>query len=116
MHWILSGMMGDMSISPVAVRRAAGRQRGRTGWVPATAITLTALLGVGACSAGGSSSGQAAPPAAGSTDSGNTGAGAAPPAGPVVPGHSTLHWHACTGQAAQQGVPDCATLSVPVDY
>jgi len=37
-------MMGDMSISPVAVRRAAGRQRGRTAWVPATAITLAAFL------------------------------------------------------------------------
>jgi pimeloyl-ACP methyl ester carboxylesterase len=109
-------MMGDMSISPVAVRRAAGRQRGRTGWVPATAITLTALLGVGACSAGGSSSGQAAPPAAGSTESGSAGAGAAPAAGPIVPAHSTLHWHACTGQVAQQGVPECTTLSVPVDY
>jgi pimeloyl-ACP methyl ester carboxylesterase len=110
-------MMGDMSISPVAVRRAAGRQRGRTGWVPATAITLTALLGVGACSASGSSSGQAAPPAAGSTDPGNTGAGGAASAtGPIVPAHSTLHWHACTGQAAQQGVPECTTLSVPVDY
>jgi pimeloyl-ACP methyl ester carboxylesterase len=113
-------MMGDMSISPVAVRRAAGRQRGRTGWVPATAITLTALLGVGACSAGGSSSGQAAPPAAGSTDPGNTGAGGASsatgPAAGIVPAHSTLHWHACTGQVAQQGVPECTTLSVPVDY
>ena len=110
-------MMGDMSISPVAVRRAAGRQRGRTGWVSATAITVAALLGVGACSAGGSSSGQAAPPAAGSTDPGNTGAGGAASAtGPVVPAHSTLHWHACTGQAAQQGVPKCTTLSVPVDY
>jgi pimeloyl-ACP methyl ester carboxylesterase len=115
MHWIMSGMMGDMSISPVAVRRAAGRQRGRTGWVPATALTVTALLGVGACSAGGSSSGQAAPPAAGSTESG-AGGGAASAAGPVVPGRSALHWHACTGQAAQQGVPKCTTLSVPVDY
>jgi pimeloyl-ACP methyl ester carboxylesterase len=113
-------MMGDMSISPVAVRRAAGRQRGRTGWVSATAITLAALLGVGACSAGGASSGQAAPPAAGSTDPGNTGAGGAAsatgPAEGLVPAHSTLHWHACTGQAAQQGVPECTTLSVPVDY
>jgi pimeloyl-ACP methyl ester carboxylesterase len=113
-------MMGDMSISPVAVRRAAGRPRGRTGWVSATAITVAALLGVGACSAGGSSSGQAAPPAAGSTDPGNTGAGGAAsatgPAEGFVPAHSTLRWHACTGQAAQQGVPKCTTLSVPVDY
>ena len=109
-------MMGDMSISPVAVRRAAGRQRGRTGWVSATAITVAALLGVGACSASGSSSGQAAPSAAGSTDPGNTGAGGASATGPIVPAHSTLHWHACTGPAAQQGVPECTTLSVPVDY
>jgi len=110
-------MMGDMSISPVAVRRAAGRQRGRTGWVSATAITVAALLGVGACSASGSSSGQAAPSAAGGTDPGNTGpGGAASATGPVVPAHSTLRWHACTGQAAQQGVPECTTLSVPVDY
>src|SRR6201986_3561329 len=100
-------MMGDMSISPVAVRRAAGRQRGRQGGGPATAITVAALLGVGACSAGGSSSGQAAPPAAGSTDPGNTGAGGAASAtGPVVPAHSTLRWPACTAQAAQEGVPD----------
>ena len=104
-------MMGDMSISPVAARRAAGRRRGRTGWVPATALTVTALLGIGACSAGGSSSGQAAPPAAGGAQSG----GAAQATG-IVPGHSTLHWHSCGGLLARQGVPECATLSVPVDY
>ena len=113
-------MMGDMSISPVAARRAAGRGRGRTGWVPATALTVTALLAVGACSAGGSSSGQGAPPAAGGTAPVNTGAGGAPQAtgsaAGIVPGHSTLHWHSCAGQLAQQGVPECATLSVPVDY
>src|SRR6266576_5471739 len=92
-------MMGDMSISPVAARRAAGRRRGRTGWVPATALTVTALLGIGACSAGGSSSSPAAGPAAG-----------------IVPGPGTLHWHSCGGLLAQQGVPECAPLSVPVDY
>ncbi len=105
-------MMGDMSIARVAVRRAGGR-RGRTGWVSATALTVAAFLGVGACSAGSTSSGQATPPAPGGTQ-----AGAAPQAtGPVIPGHrSTLHWHPCTGQLAQQGVPECAMLSVPVDY
>ena len=78
---------------------------------------MTALLGVGACSAGSTSSSQAIPPAAGSTAPGSTGAGAAPQAtGPVVPGHSTLRWHPCTGQLAQEGVPDCTMLSVPVDY
>ena len=76
------------------------------------ALTVTALLGVGACSAGGTSSGQATPPA-----TGNAQAGGAPQAtGPVVPGPSTLHWHSCGGLLAQQGVPECATLSVPVDY
>ena len=104
-------MMGDMSISRVA----AGRRRGRTGWVSALALTATALLGAGACSAGGSSSGQVTPSAGG-----NAQAGGAPQAtgsaGGFVPGRSTLHWHACTGQAAQQGVPDCTMLRVPVDY
>ncbi len=105
-------MMGDMPISRVAGRRAGGGRRGRTGWVSAAALTVAALLGVGACSAGGTSSGQATPPGAG-----NAQAGGAPRAtGPVVPEHSTLHWHHCAGLLAQQGVPDCAMLSVPVDY
>jgi pimeloyl-ACP methyl ester carboxylesterase len=108
-------MMGDMSISPVAARRAAGRRRGRTGWVPATALTVTALLGIGACSAGGSSSGQAAPPAAAGAPSAGAVQATGPAAG-IVPGRSTLHWHSCGGVLAQQGVPECATLSVPVDY
>ena len=108
-------MMGDMSISPVAARRAAGRRRGRTGWVPAIALTVTALLGIGACSAGGSSSSQAAPPAAGGAPSGGAAQATGSAAG-IVPGHGTLRWHSCGGLLAQQGVPECATLSVPVDY
>ena len=104
-------MMGGMSISRVAGRRAPG-QRGRTGWAIAVVLTVTALLGAGACSASSSSSGPATPPAAGSAQ-----AGRAPQAtGPIVPEHSTLHWHHCAGLLAQQGVPDCAMLSVPVDY
>jgi len=101
-----------MSIARVAVRRAGGRRRSRTGWVSAAALTVTALLGVGACSAGSTSSGQANPPAAGGTQAG----GAPQATGPVVSGHSTLHWHSCTGRLSQQGLPDCTTLSVPVDY
>ena len=105
-------MMGDMSISRVAGRRAGGGRRGRTGWVSAAALTVTALLGAGACSAGSTSSGQATPPA-----TGNAQVGGAPQAtGPVVPEHSTLQWHHCAGLLAQQGVPDCTMLSVPVDY
>ena len=73
---------------------------------------MTALLGVGACSAGSTSSSQATPP-----PGGNTQAGGAPQAtGPIVPGHSTLHWHSCAGTLGQEGVPDCTMLSVPVDY
>jgi pimeloyl-ACP methyl ester carboxylesterase len=72
---------------------------------------VAALLGVGACSAGSTSSSQATPP------DGNTQAGGAPQAtGPIVPGHSTLHWRSCAGALGQEGVPDCAMLSVPVDY
>jgi pimeloyl-ACP methyl ester carboxylesterase len=108
-------MMGDMSISPVAARRAAGRRRGRTGWVPATALTVAALLGIGACSAGGSSSSQAARPAAGGAQGGGAAQATGSAAG-IVPGRGTLHWHSCGGLLAQQGVPECATLSVPVDY
>ena len=73
---------------------------------------MTALLGVGACSAGSTSSSQATP-----SPAGNTQAGGAPQAtGPIVPGHSTLHWHSCAGTLGQEGVPDCTMLSVPVDY
>jgi pimeloyl-ACP methyl ester carboxylesterase len=104
-------MMGAMSISYVARRRAGGGQRGRTGRAIAAVLTVAALLGVGACSAGSTSSSQATPP------DGNTQAGGAPQAtGPIVPGHSTLHWRSCAGALGQEGVPDCAMLSVPVDY
>jgi pimeloyl-ACP methyl ester carboxylesterase len=105
-------MMGGMSISRVARRRAGGGQRGRTGWTAAAVLTVTALLGVGACSAGGTSSSQATPPATGSAPAG----GAPQATGPIVPGHGTLHWHSCSRQLRQQGVPDCTMLSVPVDY
>ncbi len=113
-------MMGYMSISRVAVRRATGVRSGRTSWLTAI-LTATALLGLSACSAGASSSSQATPPAS-STQSGGAGTGGsavgrAPQAtGPVVPARSTLKWHACSGQLAQAGVPKCAMLSVPADY
>ena len=105
-------MMGGMSISRVARRRAGGGQRGRTGWAAAAVLTVTALLGAGACSAGGTSSGQATPPA-----TGNAPAGGAPQATePVVPARSKLRWRSCAGALRRDGVPDCTTLSVPVDY
>jgi len=98
--------MGGMPISRVAVRGARGRT-GRTGLVTAV-LTVTALLGVGACSAGSSSS-QATPPASGNAPADGV-------SQPVVPGHSTLRWHSCAGVLRQERVPDCTMLSVPVDH
>jgi pimeloyl-ACP methyl ester carboxylesterase len=104
-------MMGGMSITQVAGRRPGGGHRGRTGWVVTLALTVTALLGISACSAGSTSS---SPSPAGSTPAGNGSTQQA--AGPVIPVHSTLHWHRCSGALAQEGVPDCSMLSVPVNY
>jgi pimeloyl-ACP methyl ester carboxylesterase len=108
-----------MSISRVTGRQGAANRSDRTSWVAAI-LTTAALLGVGACSASTSSSAGATasspPPATTSTGtSTSTGAGSAA-SGPIVPTHSTLHWHACAGQLAQEGVPQCTTLSVPVNY
>ncbi len=89
--------------------------RSPRGAVAVLAATVAALLALTACSGSAKSSG----PAAGSTSpSGSTQqAGSTPQAaGPVVPVNSTLHWHACSGQLAQEGVPDCTMLSVPVNY
>ena len=86
----------------------------RRSWRPATATVaaVAVLLGVGACSGGSASSGQPTAPAAGSTRAG----GAPQATGPIIPEHSTLHWHSCSGPLGQQGVPDCTMLSVPVNY
>jgi len=99
-----------MSMRPPGRRTARGRQ--------ATAAALTigaaALLAVTACTSPGSTATAPSPSA--------TSARSAPPAlstqdaGPIVPDHSTLKWHSCSGQLAQQGVPDCTTLSVPLNY
>jgi pimeloyl-ACP methyl ester carboxylesterase len=110
--------MRYMSISRVTGRRGAGPRSDRTSWAAAILITV-ALLGVGACSASTpSSTGATAsspPPAAASTGTG-AGSAASGSAAGIVPAHSTLHWHACAGQLAQEGVPQCTTLSVPVNY
>ena len=106
-------MMGAMSMS-----RPAGPPARRGPRVPtALAVAAVALLAVTACSAAATSSG----PAAGSTQqTGATPAGSTPQAagsgGGIIPAQSTLHWHACSGQLAKYGVPDCTMLSVPVNY
>ncbi len=103
-------MMGAMSIS-----RLGGRPARRA--AAALAAGVAALLGLGACSAAATSSDPVArttppAPAAGSTRAGDP----QQTAGPVIPEHSTLHWHSCAGELGQQGVPDCTMLSVPVNY
>jgi len=82
-------------------------------------VTLTmgaaALLAVTACTASGSAATTPPGPAAGSTQPAPA-AGSTADAGPIIPTASTLHWHSCPTQLTQEGVPDCTTLSVPVNY
>ncbi|HTX25718.1 MAG TPA: alpha/beta hydrolase [Streptosporangiaceae bacterium] len=66
---------------------------------------LAVLLAVGACSSAQAPSAPAA-----------SSPGGVPPTGPVVPTDSTLQWHPCTGELALFRVPDCTTLSVPLNY
>jgi len=42
--------------------------------------------------------------------------GPAAAAGPIVPAHTALNWHSCTGSLAQIGIQDCTMLSVPLNY
>jgi pimeloyl-ACP methyl ester carboxylesterase len=98
-------MVGDMSMSRVGRRPVRGA-------AAALAIGLAALLGIAACTSAGSAASSSSSTSAGGT----SGAAAAQSSGPIVPEHSTLHWHSCTGQLAEEGVPDCASLSVPLNY
>ncbi len=96
-------MMGAMSMS-----RLCGRSRGG---VAALTVTLAALAGVTACTSGSAAVQPSNPPTASAPAS-----SAAPQAGSIIPAHTALHWHACSGQLAQDGVPDCTMLSVPLNY
>jgi pimeloyl-ACP methyl ester carboxylesterase len=106
-HRVASGMMGGMSM-PRPGGRAARAGAGTL------AAGLALLLAVTACTSSGSAvtppspAGSSAPPA--------PGAGSTQDAGPIVPAASTLHWHSCPAQLASTSVPDCTTLSVPLNY
>jgi pimeloyl-ACP methyl ester carboxylesterase len=109
-----SGMMGPMSMP-----RPGGRPA--RGGLAALAACAAALLAVTACT----SSPQSPPPApaassagtsSAGTSSAGTPAGGTQPAGPIIPTDSRLRWHACTGDLSRLNVPDCATLSVPLNY
>ena len=99
-------MMGGMSMS---------RLRGRTrGGVAGLTVSVAALTGLTACT----SSGSAASPQSSTATATPTAQGGSTQAasGSILPAHSTLHWHSCSGQLAEEGVPDCAMLSVPLNY
>ena len=100
-------MMGGMSMS-----RLGGRTRGG---VAALTVAVAALAGVTACTSG-SAAVQPSNPATGSAPASAHASGTAPQAGSIIPAHAALHWHACSGQLAQDGVPDCTMLSVPLNY
>jgi pimeloyl-ACP methyl ester carboxylesterase len=101
-------MMGGMSMS-----RLGRRVRSCRDGVAALAVGVAALTGVTACTASGT---------AAVTQTGSATAAAQPKSTPqpgsaqIIPAHSTLHWHSCSGQLAEEGVPDCTMLSVPLNY
>jgi len=89
--------------------------RGRGAGAVALAVGAAALLAVTACTSPGSTT--ATPPGAAATGAQPAAAaGSTADAGPIVPTASTLHWHSCSAQLARTGVPDCTTLSVPLNY
>ncbi len=111
--------MGSMSMSRLRARarepqRPQGLQglrnpRARRG-VATLAVAVAALTAITACTSAtqGTSNTQAPKTTQQTTPSAA--------AGSIIPTHSTLHWHACTGQLAQEGITDCTLLSVPVNY
>jgi pimeloyl-ACP methyl ester carboxylesterase len=95
------------------------RPRGRTGdsrvGPAALIIAMAGLLALTACTSSGSAAVAGSSQSAGNAQSTHS-AQAAPSAGSVIPPHSTLHWHSCSGELAAYGVRDCTMLSVPLNY
>jgi pimeloyl-ACP methyl ester carboxylesterase len=100
---------GGMSMLRPGARTTRSRQVGAASLI----VGVAALLGVAACTSPGPAATQPGPAAASTQPSP---AGSTQDAGSVIPTHSTLHWHSCPGQLAEQGVPDCTMLSVPLNY
>ncbi len=108
-------MMGDMSMPrrggrPVrnaAARNATARngaaRNAATRWSVALTVGVAVLIATAACTSTSSATSetQPSPAAAG---------------GPIVPTHTSLHWHSCTASLAQIGIQDCTMLSVPLNY
>jgi pimeloyl-ACP methyl ester carboxylesterase len=100
-------MMVGMSMP----RRGGRAVRGST---VALTVGLTALITVTACTSSGSTT--AAPPSPASSTPSGPAVGGTQDTGPILPTHSTLRWHSCTGLAAKYGIHDCTLLSVPLNY
>src|SRR5580658_6195120 len=90
-----------------------GRTPNRRAGAAALILSVAGLLALTACTSSAAPAVPGPGQSAGSVP-GTESAQAAP--GPIVPSHDALHWHSCSGQLAQEGVPDCAMLSVPVNY
>jgi pimeloyl-ACP methyl ester carboxylesterase len=100
-------MMGGMSMS-----RLRGRTRGSVTGLTVSVAALAALTGLTACTSSGSATSPQSSTATATAQAGSTQAAS----GSILPVHATLHWHSCSGQLAEEGVPDCAMLSVPLNY
>jgi pimeloyl-ACP methyl ester carboxylesterase len=96
------------------LRPGARTARSRRVGAASLIVGAAALLGVTACTSSGPAATQ--PGSAATTTPPSPAAGNTRDAGSVVPTHSTLDWHSCPAQLAQQGVPDCTLLSVPLNY
>jgi len=94
--------------------RLRGRTRGSVTGLTVSVVALAALTGLTACTSSGSA---ASPQSSAATATATAQAGSTQAAsGSILPSHSTLHWHSCSGQLAEEGVPDCTMLSVPLNY
>jgi pimeloyl-ACP methyl ester carboxylesterase len=97
----------------MSMSRPRGRTPNRRVGSAALIIGVAGLLALTACTSSGSGAVAGSSQSAGSAQ-GTQSAQAA--SGPIVPSHSTLHWHSCSGELATGGVPDCTMLSVPLNY
>jgi pimeloyl-ACP methyl ester carboxylesterase len=95
------------------LRPGARTARSRRAGAASPVVGVAVLLGVAACTSSGSA---ATPPAAAASTQPGPAAGSTQDAGSIVPTHSTLDWHSCARQLAEDGVPDCTLLSVPLNY
>jgi pimeloyl-ACP methyl ester carboxylesterase len=96
----------------MSMSRPRGRTRADRVGPAALIISLAGLLALTACTTSGSA---AVTPSSQSAQAPQPNQ-AQQASGSILPLHSMLHWHSCSGQLATEGVPDCTMLSVPLNY